>query len=161
VRSGDWERWRAIRLAALRDSPEAFGSTYEQELGYPAELWQERVEVGATSAERALFIAGHAGRDVGCAGGFRDQPGAAPSLISMWVDPRARRLGAARALLHAVRGWAKGTGASELRLHVVSTQRPARSLYESCGFGYTGRSEAGRRDPSQVLLEMALPLTSP
>jgi ribosomal protein S18 acetylase RimI-like enzyme len=79
----------------------------------------------------------------------------------MWVAPEARRLGAARALLGAVRAWAAEAGAAELRLHVVSTQHAARALYEGCGFGYTGRSEIGRRDPGQVLLEMAVSLTGP
>lgn len=89
-----------------------------------------------------------------CAGGFREEPGGVPAVISMWVAPVTRRGGLARRLLDAVRDWAAATGADSLTLHVVSTQAPARALYESCGFRYTGRSEPRRWDSSQVLLEM-------
>ena len=154
VRAGEWARWRDVRLRALRESPEAFGSTYEQEAALPAERWRERTAAGAAGEERALFVAEVGGDWVGCAGCFVESPGAPPAVISMWVAPEARRRGAGRMLLDAVRGWAAEGGATSVRLHVVSTQQPARSLYESCGFTYTGRSEPGRRDSSQLLLEM-------
>jgi GNAT superfamily N-acetyltransferase len=154
VRAGEWERWREVRLAALRDSPEAFGSTYEQELDHPDDLWIERTAAGATSGERAFFIAEEGAHWIACAGGYRPEPDGVPAVISMWVAPEARGAGIARRLLDAVRDWAVETGAEALTLHVVSTQAPARALYEAYGFRYTGRREPGRRDASQVLLEM-------
>ena len=129
-------------------------------MAYPDERWQARVAAGAASRERALFIAWQRERPAGCAGGYRDAPGGVPALISMWEAPSARRRGAARALVDAVAAWAQATGAVTLLLDVVSTQQAARALYERRGFRYTGRSEAGRRDPTQVLLEMELALTA-
>lgn len=159
LRAAEWARWRDIRLAALRESPEAFGSVFEEESALPDARWQERAAAAAAGDERALFIAEQGGDWVGCAGGFRDSAGATPALISMWVAPRARRHGLARLLVEAVRDWAAETGAGALTLHVVSTQQPARAAYEGFGFAYTGRSEPGRRDSSQVLLEMELKIS--
>ncbi len=53
---------------------------------------------------------------------------------SMVTRPEARRRGAARALLAALAGWACGHG-TQLCLNVEETNRPARALYESTGFG--------------------------
>jgi hypothetical protein len=33
-----WREYRALRLAALRSDPIAFGSTYEESIAYPDEL---------------------------------------------------------------------------------------------------------------------------
>ena len=159
VEVGEWRTWRDVRLRALEESPEAFGSTYEQELALPDERWRERVAAASKGDGRALFIAWLGDRPVGCAGCFREEQGGTPSVVSMWVAPEARRQGGGGRLLEVVREWAGSSGADNLRLHVVSTQSPARALYEGFGFRYTGRSETGRRDPSQVLLEMELSLT--
>ncbi|WP_059170388.1 GNAT family N-acetyltransferase [Bacillus sp. FJAT-27445] len=42
----DAELYRNIRLEALRAHPEAFGSSYEEELEYPLSLFEERFKNG-------------------------------------------------------------------------------------------------------------------
>jgi hypothetical protein len=39
----DWERFRAVRLASLSESPAAFGSRYADWVDAPAERWQSRL----------------------------------------------------------------------------------------------------------------------
>ena len=46
----DWQRYREVRLAALKDSPDAFVSTYEEEADYDEAHWRERM----TNAQRLL-----------------------------------------------------------------------------------------------------------
>ena len=31
----DWKIWRSFRLEALKNSPESFGSSYEEEVNWP------------------------------------------------------------------------------------------------------------------------------
>src|SRR3954453_4900446 len=39
----DWQAFRDVRLAALRESPEAFASSYEAELEYDEDFWRARL----------------------------------------------------------------------------------------------------------------------
>jgi len=43
------ERWRDLRLRALRDSPNAFGTRYDDELGRPLSSWRPRPPPGCGS----------------------------------------------------------------------------------------------------------------
>ena len=40
---GDWAEYRDVRLAALKESPEAFVATYEEESALDEEAWRERM----------------------------------------------------------------------------------------------------------------------
>jgi hypothetical protein len=55
----DWQALRDIRLAALRDAPEAFASTYEQQVTFgeanrPARLLYERCGFTLTGERQPL-----------------------------------------------------------------------------------------------------------
>ena len=39
-----WEEYRDLRLEALKGDPVAFGSSFEEEVGLPTEVWQKRIE---------------------------------------------------------------------------------------------------------------------
>ena len=45
-----------------------------------------------------------------------------------------RRQGAATTILHALAGWSKEQGASQLYLQVMDENKPARRLYARAGF---------------------------
>jgi ribosomal protein S18 acetylase RimI-like enzyme len=69
-------------------------------------------------------------------------------VFGMWVDPAARRQGAAQALLRALTGWAQGRGADVLNLHVTETNAPAIALYKRLGFRASGGTEPLPHTPS-------------
>jgi|SRR5688572_8020229 len=127
-------RLRAIRLRALADAPDAFGTTFEEAAARPAETWAQQLR------ELPSFVAVDDGLDVGM---VRCQPDAArtdtASLISMWVAPAARQSGVGDALIDAAIDWARANGVYRLLLYVVDDNAPAIALYARKGFYPTGK----------------------
>lgn len=131
----DAERYRAIRLEALANHPEAFTSTLERERQKPLAWFEERL---ATSDVFGAFIAGEL---VGTAG-FRREDGAKTAhravLWGMYVRPQARKSGMGRLLVDAVAAHA-ASRVEQLHLVVVSENLPALRLYKAAGFAEYGR----------------------
>ncbi len=148
---------RAVRLAALADTPTAFGSTLERELGFDEAEWVNRARHSAAGDERCIFFAWHDDeRIAGIAGGYRVDPADPPlvDLVSMWIDPSSRRSGTARRLIDAVVEWATDLGAERVDLWVTRGNEPARLLYEATGFTETGDHQPLPSDPCKDEIRM-------
>jgi GNAT superfamily N-acetyltransferase len=150
---GDGERLRAIRLRALADAPDAFGSTLEEAAARPLEGWERML------SELPTFVATANGCDVGLVRStVHDRFTDAGCLISMWVAPDARRGGVGSALVDTIVGWARGEGLGRLVLDVVETNTPAIALYSRKGFVASG--EVGTLPPPRAhIREIQLVLT--
>jgi ribosomal protein S18 acetylase RimI-like enzyme len=149
---GDEPILRRVRLQALSDTPEAFGSTYDRELARNIADWQRWMSPGAT------FILDDAGGAKGIIAGMRDERDAAVvHLMSMWVDPALRGSGAAEALVASLLAWAETEGARQMRLAVIQTNDRARRFYERLGFRENGRQGVRERDGAiEVEMERAV-----
>src|SRR4029450_9812915 len=128
--------YRDLRLRALADSPDAFGSTLALEQGQPDADWSARLRSGAESSTSLPLVAEIRAEAVGLAWARVDstQPDVV-YLYQMWVDPTARRSGVGRMLLDAAIAWATGANARFLRLSVTWGDTPAARLYAASGFG--------------------------
>jgi len=147
---GDWAHLRAVRLAALADSPSAFGSTLSEEQEYTEEDWREWARDWAT------FLAYQQRSAIGIVAGIGGDTAAERKLIAMWVDPAHRGTGVASALVEAVKAWARDDGATRLMLWVTLDNHAATGLYRSSGFTETGST---RTLPSTTaLMEVQLSL---
>ena len=122
----DWETFRAIRLAALADSPDAFGSTLAREQPYGEDDWRRRLAGPVYVVEDPGPVA---------VGGIFDN-GGTPHVWGMWTDPDHRGRGHARRILDAL--IPPGTPA---QLDVNITNGDARIVYEHYGFVGTGEVE--------------------
>ena len=138
ARPSHWQRVRSVRLRALADAPDAFGSTLDEERQLTDNEWSSRSE--NVKVAQFLAIASN-GSELGIAVGapYSGQEQAA-GLFSMWVAPEARKHGVGVALVQAVIEWAQSEGYSRILLDVGNTNAPAISLYRSCGFIPTGRT---------------------
>ena len=131
---GDEPILRELRVQALTDSPQAFSSTLERELARTIDDWRRWLAPGAT------FVLMAEGEPRGLVACTRDRLQAAVvDLLAMWVHPALRGTGAADALVSSVKSWAAEAGATEVRLNVVESNRPAIRCYERAGFRATGR----------------------
>jgi GNAT superfamily N-acetyltransferase len=138
---GDEAILREVRLQALSDAPDAFGSTYERELARTTSDWRQWLSTGAT------FILDEPHGVRGIAAGVPDATDPAiVHLMAMWVHPAVRGSGAADALVGAVITWAESKGAGSVRLNVMQSNHRARRVYERCGFRPTGRGSIRERD---------------
>ncbi|HEY2433933.1 MAG TPA: GNAT family N-acetyltransferase [Vicinamibacterales bacterium] len=138
---GDEAILRELRLRALTDAPDAFGSTYERELARTVEDWRRWLSPGATF----VLDDGQVARGlVACA---RDATApAVVNLMAMWVHPMMRGSGAADALVAEVIAWAHAEGARMVRLQVVQGNLRAQRVYERHAFRATGRTCVRERD---------------
>lgn len=151
----DWDCLRDIRLAALKDAPEAFGSTLEREEAFEEETWRSRCETGSNYA---AFPEGDAPTPIGMATHIWPEEWEEPELVAMWVAPSARRRTVATHLVRAVVEHARQVGAPALRLWVAEGNERARALYESEGFVATGVTQPLPSRPELIEEEMRLSL---
>ncbi len=126
----DTERFRAIRLESLKTEPESFGSDFTSESQRPVEWFAERLAGGD------VFGACH-GEDLLGIAGFYVEPALQRAhkgvIWGVFVRPRARSAGVARALIEAALARAQGQ-VEQVNLVVERSNMHARRLYASLGF---------------------------
>lgn len=139
-RKDEWPLYRALRLKALADAPDAFGSTYARERSRSDAAWAERLDCDP-DADLALVAEAH-GEGIGLVWGHIDPAARATVYIyQMWVAPGHRGRGVGAALLDRVIDWARERRARRVVLGVTRGHSPARRLYERAGFRPVGRPE--------------------
>ena len=148
----DWPALREIRLQALRDAPYAFGSTHAREAVFGDDEWHRRA---ARDGSFLAFLPEVS--PAGLGGGFLETPDTA-ELISMFVRPQARGRGVGEAIIDAVVGWAIQKNATAVHLWVTETNKPARLLYERCGFTVTTERQPLPSNPALGEIGMLRPL---
>ena len=119
-------------MAALKEAPYAFGSTWEGEKDGGDEAWRQAV------SSRLRFVAVLDDQVIGMAAGGESNHTATASLTSLWVDPKARGQGVGDQLVNAVLEWAKAEGFRQVVLWVTEGNSRAESLYRRNGFSRTG-----------------------
>jgi len=126
---------RDIRLRALADAPDAFGSTLAEERERGDDAWRD----WASRTDRGIVIAELGGRLVGLASGGPAPGGdGAAGLYAMWVEPTSRGSGVAAKIVALVEDWARGAGYSQIGLGVTTTNARAIALYQRLGYVDTG-----------------------
>jgi GNAT superfamily N-acetyltransferase len=145
----DWEDLRTIRLEALADTPEAYGSTYEEMARWSDAQWKN------AASTRLYYLAHRGGRVVGMvSGGFNDAYPGTRWLYGMYVTPSERGTGTAERLVRSIGDWATSHGVAQVYLHVGSSVPRARAFYEKMGFRTTGEAFQMERDNSLTLFTM-------
>lgn len=141
LRPADAADYRPLRLQALRDHPEAFGASHEDEAARSLDMTARRLDGGPLNCVFGAF----AGENLIGTAGFI-VPDRSPKsrhkglLVGVHVAPARRGHGLGRALVTAV--------IDHARAHVVLLQAavgvanaPALRLYESLGFRHYGRED--------------------
>jgi len=125
----DWMLLKQVRLAALLDTPTAFGVSYQTAATYDDEQWKERASTGGT----AFWLAFDGDRPVGMIGAAVSSANRF-NLIGMWIEPAARGSGVAVQLVDAVKARAREKGFDRVFLDVSQDNARASGFYLKQGF---------------------------
>ena len=137
----DLDAFREIRLNALKNNPESFGSSYEEELAFSNAKFIKRLEnenarsFGAFENEELLGF---------CTLMFqpRKKMNHRADIYSMYVEPHMRKKGIGRMLAtKAIETACENRKVEQIYLTVVSTNESAKALYKSLGFKIFGIEE--------------------
>lgn len=155
VQEDEWRAVRDVRLRALREDPDVFGSSLAREELFAEPHWRMRLRSAAT------WVVDEDGTPRGLVGMIQE-PGSPTSdrhIVQLWVAPEARRRGMAWALLDAVQAAARAEGAATVSLWVADSNHAAGDLFVRAGFERTGERHARSRGSAAVEERLVLRLT--
>jgi ribosomal protein S18 acetylase RimI-like enzyme len=143
--ASDADRFQALRLQALRDSPSAFSSSYEEEFDTSpaavAQILTYRIVLGAFIRDELVGMIG-VGRE------SMRKTRHKGFIRAMYVAPEQRGAGLAKRLMtEALAVLEAMDGVRQVTLSVTSTNAAALALYVSMGFRPFGR------EPDSLLID--------
>jgi ribosomal protein S18 acetylase RimI-like enzyme len=135
----DASAYRAIRLEGLKNSPEAFGASYEEEQLYSLDLYKSRLEsdtaftLGAFENEELAGV-------ITLVKETKVKLKHKASIFALYVTPEYRRKGIGKKLMAEVIKKAHDfDDIEQLQLSVESTNQSAKQLYTTFGFHVYGQ----------------------
>ena len=139
----DWTVLKALRLAALREAPTAFGVSHASAAADSEAQWRDRA---AGRGPASYLLAWDGATAIGMVGGVVSAAGEF-NLIAMWVQPAHRGSGAAAGLVQAMQAHAVAQGHRRLVLDVAPDNARAAAFYQKRGFRFLPQWEALESHP--------------
>lgn len=137
--------YQELRLFALRESPTAFSSSYDEEVDRSLDIIKKRL---GDEVAQTLGAFDQEGELIGMATLYREQHHKYDHkayLFGMYVSPEYRRRGIGNALLEEVIARARKLGLSQINLSVNNANEAPVGLYESFGFERFGLEKDAMR----------------
>jgi ribosomal protein S18 acetylase RimI-like enzyme len=126
----DFQKWKALRLEAVKLNPESFGESLENVQKQDEAWFDDSLKKGTTFSYEVD------GEMVGLIGTFPMQPGNLKHravLFGLYVRPEYRSKGVASALVERVVGYVKPKH-EQIHLTVTTNNKAATALYKKHGF---------------------------
>ena len=141
LQEASWAEFRALRLRALREEPQAFGQSYEVARAFPDAFWESRfLEVADGGSWLMCAKIDH--QLVGMVGAFQtddDRSQRRATVFGTYVDAAVRGRGIGRQLLAALLDQlVQVDRVTVARLGVNAEQAAAVHLYREAGFHVIG-----------------------
>lgn len=134
----DAPAYRAFRLRGLREHPDAFTSSFEEESLRPLADTERRLAAVGTEKLWGAFVDGVMAGMVGLSCETRAKNRHKAALVGLYVADEFTGLGLGRALVETVVQDARACGIELIVLTVTDGNRPACRLYENAGFASFG-----------------------
>lgn len=126
--------FRAFRLRGLREHPDAFTSSFEEESLQPLADSEKRLATTSTAKTWGAFVDGELAGMVGLDHETRLKNRHKATLVAMYVAPEFNGRGIGKALVQTVIDDARQSGLALIILTVTAGNRQATALYERAGF---------------------------
>lgn len=154
-----WPLLKAVRLRALADAPDAFGTTLAQASAWDDARWQENARRFTLLPPAASFLAYADDTPCGMANCFTLQDDSQTAeLTAFWVAPEQRGQGVGEALVTAIAGWASSQGIAALQAWVVEDNTRALGFYKKLGFEETGERQPHTPNPAKQIKRLVYEL---
>ena len=146
----DVDRLRALRLAALKDTPDAFGAKYDDEVNKPISEWSDRLK----NTTWCFVVAD--GVDIGLLAVDRAEKDRNSDcwLSSWWIKEEFRGKDIAQLMLDWVINLSNENNWQVIGLGVWPENLRARSAYKKLGFVEADKPLPSRSKPGQMYLGM-------
>ena len=156
----DWRQYKLVRLEALRDSPESFIASYEEEASWPDVNFQN-------ICHKSNIFGAFMNHSLVCCAGFdRMNPAKINHrgiIWGMYTKPEYRGQGLANALIQTIVNRAKSR-VSQIHLNCATSNLGAMSLYQKNGFTIYGTEPRALKvndayiDEHLIILDLTQPL---
>jgi ribosomal protein S18 acetylase RimI-like enzyme len=130
----DAPAYREFRLRGLREHPEAFTSSFEEDVVKPVAATEARLAADGDTAMWGAFADGELAGGIGLVREARLKNRHKADIVAIYVLPEHARRGIGRALLDHAIAHARETGIDQLTLTVTQGNAAARDLYLGAGF---------------------------
>lgn len=130
----DAPAYRAFRLRGLREHPDAFTSSFEEERLRPVADTERRLAACGTEKLWGAFVDGAMAGMVGLSRETRAKNRHKAALVGLYVADEFTGRGLGRALVQTVLRDARACGIELVILTVTDGNRSACTLYENAGF---------------------------
>lgn len=158
---GDARVLRDLRLAALREAPDSFLSTYEVEAAEPEYATAKRLRDIAGAVDSGVLGAFEEGELVGMLGLVRESRRKVAHRAFLWgmfVARHARSRGTGRRLIEAAIARLRAAKVEQVHLEVATTAESARRLYRKMGFAVVGIHVGAMKDGDRYIDEEIMSL---
>jgi ribosomal protein S18 acetylase RimI-like enzyme len=147
-----------LRLEALREHPEAFGTDHGEDLQHPESVWVDRVKNAIDSPKDCIVLAESGGELAGMAGVHRENGVKCRHAALIWgvyVRPKYRGQKLVDRMIAELLNWCRSNQVRTVRLSATCTG-PAMRCYLRCGFSVYGISPEEIRIGDRFLDEMLM-----
>lgn len=130
-----WQKYKDLRLRALKEEPQAFSSTYEDSVKYPDSFWQGRLKQAYVGNSQWLLFAKQEDNLVGMAGAYVADEKDAANVVGVYVAKDVRGQGVSKKIIiNLITRIKQNKSIKKLFVSVNPDQVAAFNLYKSLGF---------------------------
>ena len=149
----EWRLLKEVRLKALQDAPEAFGTTLTQALAWDDAQWQENAQRFAVLPPATSYFAFSNNFPFGMVNCFMSlEDRQVAELTAFWVAPERRGLGIEAALVASAAEWASTQGIIALQAWVGEDNHRAIGFYRRVGFSEVGPYQTHTSDSKKQII---------